>query len=231
MNVRTTYEGGDIHPFTFEWKLPSGEKKSVVTLTPQSGFQMPQIHDHYPMMFLTAATQFIPEENAKRFSFLSRRHRDTSVLKVIQSIFPLVQDLSVEIVSGSPNLYATVSGLDEKMSIGALSGGLTKFLAIAFGIASFPRGAVLIDEIENGFFYKKYADVWKGITELAEENETQMFISSHSIECLQAALPVISQHPSLFTLLRTERRPEQCVVRYFSGKDFEAGIEQRVDFR
>jgi predicted ATPase len=142
-----------------------------------------------------------------------------------------VQDLSVEIVAGVVGMYALVAGFEEKIAVGSLSAGLTKYLALLFGIASYPKGVIIIDEIENGFFYKKYADVWRGITELAAEHETQLFVSTHSIECLQAALPVIAEHPSLFTLLRTERGEHECYVKRFSGKDLLAGLQQRIEFR
>ena len=232
MRVRTSYESGDIHPIIFEWRLEHEEVKKVsVEVTPQGVMQMPQISTIYPMMFLSSTTIFVPEENAKRFSFLSRRNRQEGVIKIIRSLFPMVKNLSVEVVAGNVGLYASVETLEEKIAVGSLSAGLTKYLAILFGIAAYPKGVVIVDEIENGFFYKKYTDVWKGVTALAAEHETQLFISTHSMECLQAALPVISDNPSLFTLLRTERRKDECFVKYFNGKDLQAGLEQGIEFR
>ena len=231
MKVRTSYESGDIHPITFDWRTTKGEQKATVTVTPQGVMQLPNIENAYPMMFLSSSTIFQPEENAKRFSFLSRRNRQQSVIRIIKSLFPIVDDLSVEIVAGSAGLFASVANLDEKIAVGSLSAGLTKYLAILFGIAAFPKGVIIIDELENGFFYKKYSSVWKGITALATEHETQLFVSTHSMECLMAALPVISENPSQFTLLRTERKEKECNVKYFSGKDLQAGLEQQIEFR
>lgn len=234
MSVRTSDESGDIHPITFHWKTDEGaDQKASVTVSPgpQSVMQLSQITNVYPMVFFGAGSAFAPEENAKRFSFLSRRKEQQSVIKIIQSLFPLVQDLSVELVAGAPGLYATVPDLQEKISVGSLSAGLTKLLAILCGIASYRKGVVIVDELENGFFYKKYGAVWEGLTSLAEQHQTQLFISSHSIECLQAALPIVARNPTLFTLLRTERKQDECTIKYFDGKDFQAGLEQRIDFR
>jgi AAA15 family ATPase/GTPase len=232
LKVRTSYESGDVHPISFEWRTRDGKVQKVsVEVSPQGVIQLPQITSIYPMMFLSSSTIFVPEENAKRFSFLSRRNRQQSIIRIIKSLFPIVEDLSVEIIAGSPGLYASVAGFEEKIAVGSLSAGLTKYLGILFGIAAYPKGVIIIDEIENGFFYKKYAAVWEGITSLAAEHETQLFISTHSIECLQAALSVVSARPSRFTLLRTERKGDECVVKYFDGKDLLAGIEQRIEFR
>lgn len=231
LNLRTSNEGGDIHPISFEWRGEKGEpQKSTVTVTPQGVIQLPSITNVYPMMFLSSSAIFAPEDNARRFSFLSRRNSQHSVIKNLQLLFPIVKDISVEIVAGATGLYAEVN-LPEKISVGSLSAGLTKYLTILLAVAAFPKGVVIIDELENGFFYKKYADVWRGMAALASEHETQLFVSTHSMECLQAALPVISEKPSLFTLLRTERKGNDCFIKYFSGKDLQAGLEQKIEFR
>jgi len=232
MNVRTSYESGDIHPITFEWRTEKGEpQKIAATVTSQGIIQLPQTTKLYPITFFAATSLVSSDENAKRFSFLSRRKRQGRVVAIIRSLFPLVQDISVEIVAGGPALFASVENLDEKLAVGSLSGGLGKYLGYLIAIASNPKGVVLIDEIENGFFYKKYGDVWSGLTTLAREHETQLFISTHSFECLNAALPEVEKDPSLFSLFRTERKQRECIVRAFGGKDFLAGLEQRIDFR
>jgi ABC-type cobalamin/Fe3+-siderophores transport system ATPase subunit len=232
MNVRTSYESGDIHPITFEWRTEKDDPVKIrAEITPQGIIQMSAISKLYPIMFLAANASYPPDETAKRFSFLSKRHRQKTVFDLIKSLYPVVRDLSVEIVAGMPGLYASVEGMEEKLAVGSLSGGLNKYLSILFGIASYPSGVVLVDELENGFFYRKYSEVWKGIKSLAETYETQLFISTHSMECLQAALPIVAENPSLFTLLRTEHKGNSCSVRRFDGKDFRAGLEQRIDFR
>jgi AAA15 family ATPase/GTPase len=232
LNQKTSYESGDIHPISWRWNTVSGEEEvSVVPIgSPAAPLPLPQIKNPYPMMFVATSTIFSPEENAKRFSFLSRRNKHQDVLKTIQSLFPIVNELSVEIVAGLPGIYASV-GMEEKVSIGSISGGLTKYVALLLGIAAMPRGAVLIDEIENGFYYQKYGDVWRGITTLAQNEQTQLFVSTHSIECARAAFPVIADNPSLFSLLRTERKQRECVVKHFSGKDLIAALEQGTEFR
>lgn len=234
LNVRaqTNYESWDVHPITFEWKTANGKvHKLICELNAQGIIQLPTFRDLYPMVFLSGTTLFIPGDNARRFSSLSRRHQARRAIEVLTKLYPIVDDISVEIVAGVYGLYAAAGNLREKLSIGSLSGGLSKYMSILFAIASQPKGAVVVDEIENGFFYGKYAHIWKGITELAQETETQLFISTHSIECLHAALPIVAQNPSLFSLLRTERQEHGCVVKQFNGKDFLAALEQKIDFR
>ncbi|MGO9119719.1 MAG: AAA family ATPase [Desulfomonilaceae bacterium] len=233
MNMRsqTNYESWDVHPITFEWTAKGKVHKLTCGFNQQGIMQIPTFSDFYPMVFLSSSTFFLPGDNVRRFSALSRKKQQGRALEIIKKIYPVVDDISVEIVAGMYGLYSSAENLPEKISVGSLSSGLSKYMAIMFAIASLPSGVVIVDEIENGFFYSRYGQIWAGITELAEETKAQLFISTHSIECLQAAFPEVSKNPSLFSLLRTERKNNICVVKQFSGKDFQAAIEQKTEFR
>jgi AAA15 family ATPase/GTPase len=229
---RTSFESGDIFPITFEWSRDNGQLEKVTAdVTPQGMMTFNQIKNPFPIMFFSATLPVAPEENAKRFSHLSRRKRDSDAVNILRSLFPVIQDLSVEIVAGLPGLYATVDGVQEKMSIGSLSGGLNRFMSILFGIAASPRGVVLVDELENGFFHEKYSSVWKSVVSLAKTLKTQLFVSTHSAEFLNSAFNEIKVDPDSFSLIRTERSGGKCNAKRFAGKDLLAGVEQRIDVR
>jgi hypothetical protein len=54
LKIRTSYESGDVHPISFEWKTRDGNVQKVsVEVTPQGVIQLPQITSIYPMMFLS----------------------------------------------------------------------------------------------------------------------------------------------------------------------------------
>ena len=46
---------------------------------------------------------------------------------------------------------------------------------------------MLVDEIENGFHHSVLEKVWRSVLGAAEEFNTQIFASTHSFECLEAA--------------------------------------------
>ena len=50
-----------------------------------------------------------------------------------------------------------------------------------------PGGVVLIDEVENGLHYSGVKDVWKAIAVAARQMDVQVFATTHSYECIQAA--------------------------------------------
>ncbi len=48
-------------------------------------------------------------------------------------------------------------------------------------------GIVLIDEIENGIHHTVMSDMWEMIIKRSRETNTQIFATTHSYECIEAA--------------------------------------------
>ena len=118
-----------------------------------------------------------------------------------------------------------------KLPVALVSGGIGKLLAILLGMASHPKGAILIDELENGLYYKTMPDVWKALSAFSKRFSTQVFATTHSRECLQAALPALRSNEAAFRLLRVESRDGRHGVRLFSGDEFEAAVENENEVR
>ena len=62
-------------------------------------------------------------------------------------------------------------------------------------------------------------------------NDTQIFASTHSWECLQAAQATIQHHVGDFGLLRTEIAAQQRSVRQFDGERLLGALKQGGEIR
>jgi AAA15 family ATPase/GTPase len=161
-------------------------------------------------------------------------NREREVVEAVKKEFqPLITDLQVlsltSFVPGS--VYATVPFVEMKMPIALLSAGITKFFSLLAAIIYRKRGVVLIDEVENGLYYERLPALWSTLLKLAKENDTQLFVSTHSDECLQALLPLIRENENDFMLLRAERNNGSSSIAQFSGHDFEAALARRGEVR
>jgi len=178
------------------------------------------------------------QESAQQFSDLNKKKSSPSFAvrfsKIINKVFPLIDNISVEsAMGGSFILHCSCKGVDDKIPLNFVSSGINKLTAILLGIVAGAGGVVLIDEIENGFYYKSLPKMWETIMAFASEYETQVFASTHSKECLDAFLPVVSRNEKHCRLLRSEiEKGGSHGVRVFSGKVFEAVLETgEVDAR
>jgi AAA15 family ATPase/GTPase len=119
----------------------------------------------------------------------------------------------------------------EKVPLNVVSGGLNRLTPILCAILNVPKGTVLIDEIEDGFYYKKMQSIWATLLKLADENDVQIFATSHSLESITAAAKVAEQHPEKFSLIKVANDGEKSSLELFEGADFTATVEAGFDPR
>jgi predicted ATP-dependent endonuclease of OLD family len=85
--------------------------------------------------------------------------------------------------------------------------------------------------VEGGIYYTHLPAIWRAILSLAQENETQLFVSTHSRECLEALVEATKGDVGDIQIWRTERNGGEHKVRRFDGEDFKAGIEYGEEIR
>lgn len=173
-----------------------------------------------------------PMENVNWFSQLSVKKESEKVIASVQKHFPFVRGLSSETTQpGSSALYADIVGVDRKIPAALVSWGFNRVLTFILAVLSFPSGVVLIDEIENGVYHTQHESLWRTLFGLAIDHDTQIFVSTHSSECLRAALPIVQEHESCFKLLRTERVNGTCKVTSIDGQLLGDTLEHDFDPR
>jgi AAA15 family ATPase/GTPase len=89
----------------------------------------------------------------------------------------------------------------------------------------------LIDQIEDGFYFKKMPSIWKIIHRFAKEKRTQIFATTHSHECMNALLPVLEANEDDFALLRASRSGDAAKVSVINGRQFSSALSQEFELR
>jgi predicted ATPase len=70
--------------------------------------------------------------------------------------------------------------------LSSLGEGVNRYIAILCAIWASKDGVLLIDEIENGIHYSNFPKLWKLIYQTSIDANCQIFITSHSKECIKA---------------------------------------------
>jgi ABC-type branched-subunit amino acid transport system ATPase component len=174
-----------------------------------------------------------PNVTTQLFSQLSLQQRESKVVAAVRDEFEHSLDSLVVLspTGGQPALYASLGYLKEKLPVTYLSAGIGRFIAMLSAVLLRRKGIVLIDEIENGLSYKSFTALWKYLLAFATENDTQIFVSTHSAEFVRDLLPAMEGHENDFTLLRAERVNGSSGIEVIDGKLLEAAIDQGVEVR
>jgi hypothetical protein len=229
---KTVLDSPLIVPITFQWKDNRDEVTETVEVRlGEGGLTVGGTREAVPAFFFAGTTSSNPFEGATRFSDLDKAGRADLVIDRLRQEFPDVQEISVQISAGVPGLYAKVRQFPEKFPVGVLSGGINKLLSLLLALADKPQGVVLIDEIENGFYFDRLTSIWSLLWGVAKERDSQIFASTHSRECLQAILPLVAQEPEEVALIRTDRINGECEAEVFRGDQLASALKLEVDVR
>ena len=81
-------------------------------------------------------------------------------------------------------------GLSERMPLSQLGQGTYRIVSILADLMGSKPDLFLIDEIENGVHYTALPKIWRALADIAEALDVQIFATTHSKECLAAAIRV-----------------------------------------
>lgn len=94
---------------------------------------------------------------------------------------------------------------------------------------------LLVDEIENGLYYEGLEDYWKGLMAVLEDQDVQLFATTHSRECMEAAhRAASSMENDPLRFLRLDRRiddPGKIVATTFGKEEMATAIEFNREMR
>jgi len=187
-NLVLEYKEGAREPVTSRaWLVPEGQ--GVKVQFERAGKPLP-LFDRpspgRPLGVFLASTFSFASENAQRFSRLQEVGKEKDVMGPLKILEPRLVRLVVSALGAGPVIQGDL-GIGRLVPIQLMGEGISKLLSYLLAIADAQGGTVLIDEIENGLHYTVLPKVWSAIADFAEEYQTQVFVTTHSLECIHAA--------------------------------------------
>jgi AAA15 family ATPase/GTPase len=151
-----------------------------------------------------------------------------SLIAALKEIDSRISDLRMG-VNGM--IYADV-GYDKLIPINIMGDGIRRILSIIANIFNCKDGILLIDEIENGLHYSSLEILWRAILKTAELYNAQLFITTHSQECIAALSSVYSENQDdNIRLYRIEKGKDSHKAFKYSAKMIAAGMESNYEVR
>jgi hypothetical protein len=220
-------------PITFKWDIGKKVVRSQVEIKDGIIKMSGGTQDVFSINFVSSQTMN-SRQNALKYSELSKRNKTGPVVDALKEVFPEVTDLSLEAVAGDLMLHVSMAGLPERIPLVVLSGGMNKYLSIVLAILATAGGTVIVDEIENGFYYENLPSLLRTLFKLCRKNRTQLIASTHSYEFLQSIASIMDEDLEKdVALLRLDKRSitEQPSVTMVPGVNYKAAIESGFEVR
>ncbi len=125
-------------------------------------------------------------------------------------------------------------GLGTPVPLPFMGGGVAQLVGILLVISAAPGGVVLVDEIENGFYYRHAAQVWGAIAAACRAADTQLFATTHSREWVLAAHTAFAESKTYdedFRLHRMEGVDSAIRAVTYDKGTLQAAIDTDLELR
>jgi len=158
-------------------------------------------------------------------------------LGIIVNALKEIEPSLVDIRMGARGMVYADIGMDKLVPINIMGDGIRRILAILAAMSERKNGILLIDEIENGLHFSTLFVLWKAVLKTAFDNNVQLFITTHSYECIEAVTRIykdntLNLEKDFITLFRIERNnKDQHLSFQYETDTLLAGIEKEFEVR
>ena len=171
-----------------------------------------QRHGRVPAVFFDFAT-LQDTEVAERIGALIVKRRREKLVAALQRLDARVVGIDQYKLPKTNSVEAWVDlGLPELLRLTQAGHGLRYAAALFTELDRARDSIVLIDEFEVGLHHDVIVPVWQTIDTLSRENKLQLFVTTHSYECLKAVHEAMSSDSKDLAVFRLQRGDSGKVV-------------------
>ena len=178
-------------------------------------------------------TAIDPQIDSARFSALTKAGADHEdrILRALKILEPRLERLEILFDDG-PMLLHGRTGIGVPIPLSEMGDGMRRWTSLMLGLVQCGNGAYLFDEIENGFHYFTLESILRNIGEAARQFNVQVFATTHSFECIEAAHRAFhGEHANEFRLFRLERVKGDIRAFDYEPDVLEAAIQTDLEVR
>lgn len=173
-----------------------------------------------------------PADLVRAFSVaVKQRDGEEIIERVLRKVDPRVRKIRTEVADDGNHVVIDL-GLNEMLPLGQAGQGLYRLVSMMSGLIGDRPELALVDEVDDGIHHSVLADVWAGIAEAAELLGIQVFVTTHSYECIQAAHDAFSAREKYgLAVVQLFRLQDRVEGRVLQKDQIATALEGGIDLR
>jgi AAA15 family ATPase/GTPase len=182
---------------------------------------------------MTRATAFpIGQDTIERFSNVIAQGEKRHLLEILKVIQPTIKDIEILSRQNTVSLWADV-GSKQPLPVESLGGGIVRLLGIFLTFFAARDGLIAIDEIENGIHHSALPRLWEQILDISALLNVQCLVTTHSLECVQAAARAGENKEALadFALHHMHQREHARAIETYTDEKLMAALDLGFEVR
>lgn len=176
---------------------------------------------------------FESTSNASLYDRITLSPLEDYIVKALNIINPDIDRITFVTEETGGKYRIPVVSLKEsgqRVRLTSLGDGVNRVLTIILSLLNCKGGVLLLDEFETGLHYSVQKQLWEVIFMLAKQLDVQVFVTTHSSDCLNAFSKVNVEGQGM--LIRLERRQNEIVpVCYTDNGDIAFAADNNIELR
>jgi hypothetical protein len=231
-NGQSATRGLSSYTLEIEFTSSAGEGRTARMIIDQQGSRQepPPAEPVVPGYFQSSRGGSL-EDDARIFSMLEVEREPTDVIDVLRILEPRLARVRTVAGAGGTLIYGDI-GIGRMLPFALMGEGLVRLTSHLVRIATAPHGVFLVDEIEIGLHHSVLEKVWAAIAEAARRFDVQVFATTHSWECIQAAHRAFQESGTYdLGLFRLDRVEEDTRAVTFDAEMLGTAVEMNLEVR
>jgi hypothetical protein len=184
-----------------------------------------------PCQLLSPSDHYLTSLAVQEFTETRLGGMQDAVKELLRGFDPRITGMELLAPRGRPTLYLqdSVAGL---APLSAFGDGIRRALIFALTLPKVAGGVLLIDEIETAIHVSALGKVFRWMLDACKQHRVQLFVTTHSLEAVDAILGADTTEAEDIVGFRLERAAERTVAKRY-GEDllkrlrYERGLDVR----
>lgn len=152
------------------------------------------------------------------------------LLEALRKLEPELIDIST-VAEDTPRLYAQKKN-GPMLPLSSMGNGICRLTQILCAICVQNKSIVLVDEIDSGFHYSFFPELWRIISEISKLNEVLLIATTHSYDCLKGASVCFNNPNEDFAYIRLGKNSAGRILPHIYPPDLMAyAIDEEMELR
>lgn len=190
------------------------------------------VKDRMPFVYILVG-DFKIKDNVLLFDRISLSDEERYVVEALRIIEPRIDRLNFLNENEFSNTrvpFVTLKDTGQRFRLSSMGDGINRILSIILALVNCKDGVFLLDEFETGLHYTVQTKLWEIIFMLSEKLNVQVFVTSHSRDCINSFVAANEKKQGL--IIRLDNRDGDIVaVSYNDEEDMEFVAQSNVEIR
>lgn len=190
------------------------------------------VKDKMPFEYVLVQ-DFQLKRNVVLFDRISLSDKEEYVVEALRIIEPDIDRLNFLNENEFSNIrvpFVTLKDTGQRFRLSSMGDGINRILSIILALVNCKDGIFLLDEFETGLHYTVQTKLWEIIFMLSEKLNIQVFVTSHSRDCINSFIN--ADEKGAGQIIRLDNRGEKVVAVNYRGKeDMELIAQDEVEIR